>query len=695
MTSLLKLVLAQLPQKTEAGVLMLLDSSTCAVSSSVFRENQASIAGVCSVDTLSSLSVSQSLFDSNEASDQSNGNGGVFLGKVIAADSVFVNNAAQGSGAVLSGAGEFLNCNFSMNEAIEGDGGVGLLSGASSFEECEFAACVAQHGRGALFYSKASVTITPSSIQEFTDTESNPNSEFILHHEPTTEAFTLFLDRTTFQSNNVPAVFSSTGSVAIRNCPHLKKANDVVVASLVSCDANNLEDYCAEFDYCSDVLEEGTEDSRLGLQCYCKKDGVAVDPAEGSCLDSAQIFFPVTDFVVRLAKDNGRDENSLMSLFTNQGAEPLNWSFVPASIADGMKWSASPMGGLLQPCDIANITIFFDPTEAQARDESYHANFTLNSQSLRDRQIPLTIEAFVDAPLDTNLSSISVVSTSTLVTGGPLGFTVNLIDFTGMPLLDRPDIGFSASLTAAHTKTTTVCAISFDSEHRQHIGTCDIPDEAGTYSLKVRDLELRQLINNTATEVVVSRCQSGEYSITDDTGLVVCMTCNLKITSCLGDGMSISDVTILPGNWRTSSLSEDIRPCPSSDPVVCVGTTSNGLCKVGHIGAYCSVCEDDYFKDTRGVCAGCNSARVEWVGPSVVVGVCLVLGLVSLSQFILTGQVLLCTRLCSCFGERKRRRRPSANLDAATETRQHILQLTSITKMVTNFGQILAGIGPT
>ena len=80
----------------------------------------------------------------------------------------------------------------------------------------------------------------------------------------------MFLDRTTFQSNDVSAVFSSTGSVAIRNCPHLKKANDVVVASLVSCDANNLEDYCAEFDYCSDVLEEGTADSRLGLQCYCK-----------------------------------------------------------------------------------------------------------------------------------------------------------------------------------------------------------------------------------------------------------------------------------------------------------------------------------------------------------------------------------------------------------------------------------------
>ena len=409
------------------------------------------------------------------------------------------------------------------------------------------------------------------------------------------------------------------------------------------------------------------------------------------CLDSAQLELPQSKLTVAVAKENG--VASIVALFANSGAQRLYWNLTAADAisSNDEVCTVLPTAGHIDPGALTGVNITVDASSLAAQEEAYEFGFTLSSNSHRGSTRYITISSVVTSDLDPIESFLSLENADKIVASEEIAFTVTTVDVTGMRSLDASGATYVGTVQHFDTLTQQQCRVVYvDKKHR---GTCQLPSLlTGAFRLLVDDGLERAVGRQNFS---VSRCPMGMYSATDDmSGRVVCEICDRKSTECPSDGTSISNVTIRPGNWRTDSLSEDIRPCPSSDIMVCVGTIS-GLCKIGHTGAYCSVCEDGYFKDTRGVCAGCSSARAKWIGPSAVVCVCLLLGFVSLSQFILTGQVILCPRLCSCFGERKRRRRPSANLDATTETRQHILQLTSITKMVTNFGQILAGIGPT
>jgi len=62
------------------------------------------------------------------------------------------------------------------------------------------------------------------------------------------------------------------------------------------------------------------------------------------------------------------------------------------------------------------------------------------------------------------------------------------------------------------------------------------------------------------------------------------------------------------GYWRVDGESDTILECPV--PAACVGASSSSygdnLCRTGHEGPYCSVCEDGYFMEYNGLCKECT-----------------------------------------------------------------------------------------
>ena len=66
------------------------------------------------------------------------------------------------------------------------------------------------------------------------------------------------------------------------------------------------------------------------------------------------------------------------------------------------------------------------------------------------------------------------------------------------------------------------------------------------------------------------------------------------------EGMILERLEILPGFWRTDTMSEDVRPCPVEEACVglnqstiAVGGTVN-FCRTGHEGPYCNLCSDGF-----------------------------------------------------------------------------------------------------
>ena len=66
---------------------------------------------------------------------------------------------------------------------------------------------------------------------------------------------------------------------------------------------------------------------------------------------------------------------------------------------------------------------------------------------------------------------------------------------------------------------------------------------------------------------------------------------------------------IMPGHWRVSNISLDIRPC-FNNPEACEGGAVAGelgihYCKLHHRGPYCSLCVEDYYPDGDS-CRSCD-----------------------------------------------------------------------------------------
>ena len=71
-----------------------------------------------------------------------------------------------------------------------------------------------------------------------------------------------------------------------------------------------------------------------------------------------------------------------------------------------------------------------------------------------------------------------------------------------------------------------------------------------------------------------------------------CVKCPLG-TNCMTPGVVVHSLDVVPGFWRDSALSIDVRACPSTAP--CVGGSNyTALCDTGYSGPYCAVCDKGY-----------------------------------------------------------------------------------------------------
>ena len=175
-------------------------------------------------------------------------------------------------------------------------------------------------------------------------------------------------------------------------------------------------------------------------------------------------------------------------------------------------------------------------------------------------------------------------------------------------------------------------------------------------------------------------------------------------------------VDIYPGYWRTGDGSYLVYECIDHKDA-CVGSVESGnsslLCKPGHRGAYCSVCEVGYFYDASGDCARCDSSGEGWAAPTAGVCAFVLLGFAAMANFLVNGRLspISCgspdsksnsnDSTSSGSGRTVRDhssapiRSHSAHLGDTVDTREELLHLSSVFKMFVSFCQILSGIGPT
>ena len=97
-------------------------------------------------------------------------------------------------------------------------------------------------------------------------------------------------------------------------------------------------------------------------------------------------------------------------------------------------------------------------------------------------------------------------------------------------------------------------------------------------------------------------CSRGRFSNSNTS--LVCEECPAGAI-CDQEGLTTTTLTIQPGYWRHHASTLELRECPS--PRACKGgvmNTSDDLCREGHTGPLCNVCQRGYAK-TQGLCAVC------------------------------------------------------------------------------------------
>jgi hypothetical protein len=456
-------------QPDEAGSLMLVADSSCEITQSAFRESEAAVGGVMSVDDSWVLTVADSMFIQNVASS---GDSGVFKvhggGSLTVSESAFVENTAVASGGVFSGAGDVTNSNFSRNSATEGNGGVALVSSGSSFDACTFLACAAApNGKGALFYSTASLSIVSSSIGEM----DSPNSEFIIDHEPGMDTTALVLNRVVFENNAIRAVHS-TVELAVVNCPGLSNNDsDVDVANsdlLMACASEGAGEFCNS-DHCSVMSLMG------GIGCYCYPNGIKTDPFIDSCLTAAQIYVPERDLTIRVRKP---DKAVATLTFLNKGDGDLEYEFRPIGSSSSFLWAVAPSSGRLTRDEAVQTVIFtLGSTQLQARASEYTTKFSLLSNSLdeADRNLTIVTNLLVSAEPSARLSNVTLTNPSDVVAGDSLSFYLALVDLTHIEILDAFDGAYSAVLTHLDSAENVPCSVLYDTKSERHQGGCELP----------------------------------------------------------------------------------------------------------------------------------------------------------------------------------------------------------------------------
>jgi hypothetical protein len=118
-------------------------------------------------------------------------------------------------------------------------------------------------------------------------------------------------------------------------------------------------------------------------------------------------------------------------------------------------------------------------------------------------------------------------------------------------------------------------------------------------------------------------CRQGKFGVpranaSQDNGpLVSCVTCRAGAANCTAKGVIRHELYVTPDHWRVNINSSVVLEC--SIPDACIGGINvEELCRVGHTGPFCGVCDitdpaDKYYKQVSGECASCNDTSGAFV----------------------------------------------------------------------------------
>ena len=114
-----------------------------------------------------------------------------------------------------------------------------------------------------------------------------------------------------------------------------------------------------------------------------------------------------------------------------------------------------------------------------------------------------------------------------------------------------------------------------------------------------------------SSSVSACKCVKGYYDAIDDPIDVECHPCPIG-SACEELGSTLALLPLLPGYWRTSNQSSDLRRCPDAslqDKSACANINGQP-CKPWTTGPYCRVCNvtdgSRYFDSGQSACVECG-----------------------------------------------------------------------------------------
>ena len=163
----------------------------------------------------------------------------------------------------------------------------------------------------------------------------------------------------------------------------------------------------------------------------------------------------------------------------------------------------------------------------------------------RPQSLSIAVSIDVSASASAAYSEVTLLNPGKIATSGSVQFLIDVIDVTGMTLLDAADVAYFAVLTfpasPLETTKTATCSVSYAATAKQHIGTCALPELiTGTYTINVTDIQSETV---GVLSVPVSRCAAGAYADADGE----CVTCSKRL-DCTSTGLTLSNLQVVPGS---------------------------------------------------------------------------------------------------------------------------------------------------
>ncbi|CAN0014564.1 unnamed protein product [Scytosiphon promiscuus] len=123
--------------------------------------------------------------------------------------------------------------------------------------------------------------------------------------------------------------------------------------------------------------------------------------------------------------------------------------------------------------------------------------------------------------------------------------------------------------------------------------------------------------------VVCSSCAAscedipGSVVVVNDAHVPICESAMTGVNTSGDGGVTLSELNLLSGYYRTSAESQDVLKCYQEE--ACVGGTDvSQYCREGYRGAYCAVCEEGYASGYQFSCSSCDGENLQSaIGTSV------------------------------------------------------------------------------